>query len=86
MDNTDTAAIARIAAQADSLADQILAVEVPDICAYRALHGLVQWGRGSGLFMPSARHLDALQRLPEDEALRLWAEQETQLTSVRGPV
>jgi hypothetical protein len=85
MTESDTAAIVRIVAQADGLADQILAVEVPDICAYRALHGLVTWGRGSGLFMPSARHLDALQRLPEDEALRLWADQEARLVSVREP-
>jgi hypothetical protein len=85
MSDADTAAIARIVAQADGLAEQILAVEVPDICTYRALHGLVTWGRGSGLFAPSARHLDTLQRLPEDEALRLWAAQEARLVSIREP-
>jgi hypothetical protein len=82
---TDTdAAIERIVAQADGLADQILEADVPDIGIYRALHGLVTWGRSSGLFTPSARHLDALQRLPDDVALRLWAEQEARLAAIRG--
>lgn len=81
----DVASIDRIVAHADGLANQILAAEMPDICIYRALHGLVAWGRGSGLFAPSDRHLDALQRLPAGEALRLWAEQESRLASIREP-
>jgi hypothetical protein len=78
------AAVARIVVQADGLATAIFATEIPDIATYRALHSLVGWARGTGLFSPSARHMDALQRLPSDVALKLWAEQETRLASVRG--
>jgi hypothetical protein len=80
----ERAAVARIVLQADGLAEAIFANEVPDIAEYRALHSLVGWARGSGLFSPSARHLDALQRLPADVALKLWADQEARLASVRG--
>jgi hypothetical protein len=78
------AAVARIVVQADGLATAIFATEIPDIATYRALHSLVGWARGSGLFEPSPRHLSALQRLPSEVALKLWAEQESRLASVRG--
>jgi hypothetical protein len=80
----DRAAVARIVLQADGLAEAIFATEIPDIATYRALHSLVGWARGSGLFEPSPRHLSALQRLPSEVALKLWAEQESRLASVRG--
>jgi hypothetical protein len=80
----ERAAVARIVVQAGGLADAIFATEIPDIATYRALHSLVGWARGSGLFEPSGRHLDALQRLPPGVALKLWAEQESRLASVRG--
>jgi hypothetical protein len=80
----ERATVARIVLQADGLATAIFTTEIPDIAEYRALHSLVGWARGSGLFEPSPRHLDALQRLPPDVALKAWAAQEASLASVRG--
>jgi hypothetical protein len=75
--------VASVIAYADDMANKILAAEVPDICTYRALHGLVAWGRGSGHFIPSDRHERALRRLPADVALKAWAEQEARLAAIR---
>jgi hypothetical protein len=81
-EGTDAAAIERIVAQADYLADQILAVEVPEVALYYALQGLVNWGNGSACFTPSERHLEALQRLPAAEDMRLWQEREARMAAI----
>ena len=65
------------------LADQILAVEVPQIETYRALYGLVQLGNGARLFTPSVRCQHALRRLPPEADMLAWAEQERRLAGLR---
>jgi hypothetical protein len=50
MTDDEVDAIPKIIAQGNGLADQILATEVPDVGAYRALTGLANLARGSGLF------------------------------------
>jgi hypothetical protein len=57
---------------------------VPNVGAYRALTGLANFARGSGLFAAPDRWLDALQRLPAEDDLAAWARQEARLAAVRG--
>ncbi len=84
MEVDDQEAIASAEAQADRLADEILArSDAPDVPLYAALRGLVAFARGSGLFTPSARHLAALNRLPPEADLLAWNAREAHMTALR---
>ncbi|WP_428487208.1 hypothetical protein [Rhodopila sp.] len=83
MTEADHAAVASIMRQADGLADQILAAEVPGIGVYRALYGLVNFAGGSGLFTATNRHQRALQRLPAETDMAAWAASEARLAAIR---
>jgi hypothetical protein len=64
MTEADHAAVAKMVAQADGLAERIMSAPTPDVRYCKALSGLVAFARGSGLFSPAPRHLAALERLP----------------------
>jgi hypothetical protein len=85
MTEADREAVAKMVAQADNMAAVILTfVGAPDVGAYKALAGLVAFGRGSGLFVPSSRHLAALERLPPAADMAAWAASEARAAAIRG--
>jgi len=68
----DHEAVAKIIDQADRVAERIMAAPMPDVRHCKALHGLVAFARGTGLFSPAPHHLAALERLPPVADLDAW--------------